>query len=524
MPAQREESPPPAPEPAPPPILVPPSLPPTTNKRRPTLEYRPGEEFAGRYRIVKLIGKGGMGAVYLAEQRTLARNVAIKLLHGTADPMTTARFQREARVIAQLQHPHIVNLIDFGDADGQLYLVMEFIDGEPLSRLVKREGALATVRVLDLAIQMAEALAVAHGMGVIHRDIKPDNLMVMKTSTGKEFLKILDFGVAKINREANDNNTIQTQAGMIVGSLRYIAPEQLESKDVTARTDMYAFGCVLYEMLTGRRVFEYQSPADCALAHLSERPKPPQVDGRPLTGPLVDIVMLCLEKDPAARPADAREALQRLIDARRAEQQQQRQQSHSPPDAPRVSARHATGLKHLGGSGITRASSPDADGVMTLQGGDMDPSLAAALASRKPSHPRVAASEPPEDPTRSPTSPSGSLRAPSSDLQLRMRPEPGRRGGNEVLIDGIVGPLASPQAPSAPSAGVALRTRSRTRDRDEGGVPVWVWILGAVLVVAFGIALGFFLSRQAPAGQPSSPPAAAAPAASPAPTPDGTSP
>ncbi len=514
MPVQREE---PAPPPDPPPIVVPPGLPPTTNKRRPTLEYRPGEEFAGRYRIVKLIGKGGMGAVYLAEQRTLARNVAIKLLHGTADPMTTARFQREARVIAQLQHPHIVNLIDFGDADGQLYLVMEFIDGEPLSRLVKREGALATVRVLDLAIQMAEALAVAHGMGVIHRDIKPDNLMVMKTSTGKEFLKILDFGVAKINRAATENNTIQTQAGMIVGSLRYIAPEQLESKDVTSRTDMYAFGCVLYEMLTGHRVFEYQSPADCALAHLSELPKPIAVDGRPLAGPLVDLVMLCLEKNPAARPADAREALQLLIDARRPEHQQQQRLRSPPSEGPRVSGRHATGLKHLGGSGLIRerSGSSDADGVMTLQGGDVEPSLAAALASRKPSHPRF---ESAEDPNRSPTSPAGQLHAPSSDLHLRVRPELGRKGGNEALIDGIVGSLAAPGS-AAPQSTADVAPRPR----QEGGVPVWVWIVGAVLVVAFGLALGFFLSRQptplkpAPTGaSASTPPTGSAPAVAPA--------
>lgn len=504
------------PEPAPPPISVPPSLPPTTNKRRPTLEYRPGEEFAGRYRIVKLIGKGGMGAVYLAEQHTLARNVAIKLLHGTADPMTTARFQREARVIAQLQHPHIVNLIDFGDANGQLYLVMEFIDGEPLSRLVKREGAMATARVLDLAIQMAEALAVAHGMGVIHRDIKPDNLMVMKTSTGKEFLKILDFGVAKINREANETNTIQTQAGMIVGSLRYIAPEQLESKDITARTDMYAVGCVLYEMLTGRRVFEYQSPADCALAHLGEKPQPPTADGRPLGGPLVDIVMHCLEKDPARRPADAREALQLLIDARRNEQQQQRQRAQSA-DAPRVSARHATGLRHLGGSGLTRerSSSADADGVMTLQGGELDAGLSAALAARRPSQPHLLAGQPPEDPTRSPTSPAGSLRTPAPELQLRQRPESGRGSGNDVLLDGLVGPLVAPSSSSSRGASadteLPARGRQRSAARDEGGVPVWIWIVGALVVVAFGIALGFFLSRQGQASPADTAPAPAAP-------------
>jgi serine/threonine protein kinase len=281
-----------------------------------SVDIEPGQLFAGRYRIEKQVGRGGMGAVYLAEQEPLARKVAIKVLHGTADETIVARFQREARLIAQLQHPHIVGLIDFGEDDGRLFLVMEYIDGEPLTNILKREAPLPPRRACEIALQIAEALAVAHDMHVVHRDVKPDNAMVIKTAGGQDFVKMLDFGVAKIKREGDAQNTIETKAGLIVGSLRYISPEQVESGDITPATDLYSFGCILYEMLTGRRVFEYPSPADCAIAHLTEKPKPPTIDKRPLVGPMVDFVMRCLEKKQGKRPADAREALKVLMACR----------------------------------------------------------------------------------------------------------------------------------------------------------------------------------------------------------------
>jgi len=284
--------------------------------RQSSVDFEPGQLFAGRYRIEKQVGRGGMGAVYLAEQEPLARKVAIKVLHGTADATIVARFQREARLIAQLQHPHIVSLIDFGEDDGRLFLALEYIDGEPLTNTLKREAPFPPRRACEIALQIAEALAVAHDINVVHRDVKPDNAMVIKTAGGQDFVKMLDFGVAKIKRESDAQNTIETKAGLIVGSLRYISPEQVESGDVTPATDMYSFGCILYEMLTGRRVFEYPSPADCAIAHLTEKPKPPTVDKRPLAGPIVDFVMRCLEKKQGKRPANAREALKVLLACR----------------------------------------------------------------------------------------------------------------------------------------------------------------------------------------------------------------
>ena len=264
--------------------------------------------FAGRYRIERKLGRGGMGSVFLATQLAVDRKVAIKVLENVSeDGVMVARFQREARVIAQLQHPNIVNLIDFGENErGQLYLVMEFIDGEALTGLIKREAPLDPARVVQIALQITEALAAAHDISVIHRDLKPDNIMMLGGGGRRDYAKILDFGIAKVKRsDPGHQDTVQTRAGLIVGSLRYISPEQVESKEVTVRTDFYALGGILYELLTGRRVFDYASPADCAIAHLTEPPKPPTLDGAPVTGPLVDLIMQCLEKQPDRRPPNA---------------------------------------------------------------------------------------------------------------------------------------------------------------------------------------------------------------------------
>ncbi|TNF36261.1 MAG: serine/threonine protein kinase, partial [Deltaproteobacteria bacterium] len=283
------------------------------------LPARDEKIFAGRYRIEKKLGRGGMGSVFLATQLIIDRKVAIKVLENVSeDGVMVARFQREARVIAKLQHPNIVNLIDFGESEhGQLFLVMEYIDGEPLTSLVKREAPLDPTRVVRIALQITEALAAAHDINVIHRDLKPDNIM-MVGSTLSDYVKILDFGIAKVKRTDPGQDTVQTRAGLIVGSLRYISPEQVESKEVTFQTDFYALGGILYELLCGHLVFDYASPADCAIAHLTEPPKPPTLGGVPLTGPLVDLIMQCLEKDPARRPPSAHKVIAMLRAAERA--------------------------------------------------------------------------------------------------------------------------------------------------------------------------------------------------------------
>ncbi|MFT7581461.1 MAG: serine/threonine protein kinase [Myxococcota bacterium] len=253
-----------------------------------------------------------MGSVYLAEQVAVGRKVAIKILeNASADDTLIQRFKREARVIAQLSHPNIVNLIEFGESkDGRLFLVMEYVDGGSLKALIKNEAPLDPQRVIDIASQILEALAAAHERSVVHRDLKPDNLMIASVSGHTDFVKVLDFGIAKVKKaEAGREDTVQTNAGLIVGSLRYISPEQVESREVTPQTDLYSFGGIVYELLTGRRVFDYPSPADCAIGHLTELPPPPVLDGRQLKGPLIDLIMQCLEKKQDRRPPSARVAL-----------------------------------------------------------------------------------------------------------------------------------------------------------------------------------------------------------------------
>ena len=260
----------------------------------------------GPYEIVAAIGAGGMGEVYKARDTRLGRTVAIKVLPpgAAADPERRRRFEQEARAVAALNHPHICTLYDIG-RDGETdYLVMELVAGETLAaRLTK--GPLPRAQAIELATQMAQALARAHGEGIVHRDLKPGNVML--TESG---VKLLDFGLAKLTPAgtlATELTSLPTEGapitgqGTIVGTLAYMAPEQLEGKDVDARTDLFAFGAVLYEMLTGRRPFEGTTQASLITAIMSADP-PPLTTFEPLTPPALDrVVRKCLAKDPRAR-------------------------------------------------------------------------------------------------------------------------------------------------------------------------------------------------------------------------------
>src|SRR3984893_12581049 len=260
----------------------------------------------GPYEILSAIGAGGMGEVYRARDTRLDRIVAIKVLptHLADRSDLRDRFEREARTIASLNHPHICTLHDIGQQDGIDYLVMEYLEGETLAqRLLK--GSLPVEQVLQFAIEIADALDKAHRKGVTHRDLKPGNIMLTKSGT-----KLLDFGLAKLRQDAapvtplselatvNDPLTAQ---GTIVGTLQYMAPEQLEGKEVDARTDICAFGAVVYELATGKRAFEGKSQASL-IAAILEREPPAMSSLEPMTPPALDrVVKKCLAKEPEKR-------------------------------------------------------------------------------------------------------------------------------------------------------------------------------------------------------------------------------
>ena len=263
------------------------------------MPLRPGTRL-GPYEILDLAGAGGMGEVYRARDVRLGRTIALKTVATPSgdDPDARARLEREARAIAALNHPHICAIHDVLEADGQTFLVMEFIEGETLAERLAR-GPLPLAELVTVATQTADALAAAHQKGIVHRDLKPSNIMLTRGG-----VKLLDFGIAKrdaVHAGATADATItdlQTAPGQLVGTAPYMAPEQLEGVPLDGRADIFAFGAILFEMATGRRAFEASSPAATVAAILSDTR--PQLSGRAPSS-LERIVAACLERDPTRR-------------------------------------------------------------------------------------------------------------------------------------------------------------------------------------------------------------------------------
>src|SRR5215813_11763054 len=267
----------------------------------------------GPYKILAQAGAGGMGEVYKAADTRLNRTVAIKVLpeHFSRDSEMKQRFEREAQTIAGLNHPHICTLYDVGQQDGTEFLVMEYLEGETLADRIAR-GPLPFDEALQVAIAIADALDKAHGKGVTHRDLKPGNVML--TDSGA---KLLDFGLAKLKQQAPSSETpspappsgTATTPGTILGTMQYMAPEQLEGKEADARTDIFAFGALVYEMVSGKRAFEGKSKAHLIAAIVSVDPEPLS-KLQPTTPPaLAFLLKRCLEKDPEDRQQTAWDVL-----------------------------------------------------------------------------------------------------------------------------------------------------------------------------------------------------------------------
>ena len=270
-----------------------------------------GRVIKGRYRVERQLGRGGMGAVYLAEQLSVGRKVALKILRGdfAHDEDFVARFRQEAQLVAALnetRNPRVTLIHDFDQAeDGGVFIVMEWLVGRTLTEVIHRER-LDVARAIRLATQIAEGLEAAHRAGVVHRDIKPQNIMVLDAS---DDIKLMDFGIARL-RDANRPSL--TRVGTMMGTPEYMSPEQIEGQDVTDKTDLYSFGVVFYEMLTGRVPFHADTPVAILTKQLNETPVAPSRVRSDIPGEVEAIVMTALAKDPAQRQRDMTEVTHAL--------------------------------------------------------------------------------------------------------------------------------------------------------------------------------------------------------------------
>ncbi|MBI4821041.1 MAG: serine/threonine protein kinase [Deltaproteobacteria bacterium] len=323
---------------------------PTRSIREPGDRHRPSDEppvrdtrigttLVGRYRVEQLVGKGGMGRVYLATQLPLNRPVAVKILSPEfqkKDPQFPRRFFLEAATAAQLNHPNTITVFDYGETEeGELFIAMEFLKGRPLSRAISADGPFSAERTLHVSMQIVRALREAHQKGIIHRDLKPGNIMLLAEGDDVDYAKVLDFGLVKLfhtdtsnhqklfEQLSNENDAEEvgelTRAGMFLGSPKYMSPEQIEGRPLDPRTDIYSLGVIMFQMLAGRVPFRGNASVEIIYKHVNQ-PVPaihevnPEADAPP---ELERLVARCLEKSQHLRPASMADLLLEMKDVRR---------------------------------------------------------------------------------------------------------------------------------------------------------------------------------------------------------------
>ncbi|HYS82501.1 MAG TPA: protein kinase [Anaeromyxobacteraceae bacterium] len=409
----------------------------------PAVDALVGQTLNGTYVLQQRIGSGGMGDVYRAIHNKLDVPVAVKLVKRALleDPAVVHRFKREARAASRLRHPNVVAVTDFGEtADGTLFMVMEFVTGKSLARVIADEGPLPESRVVHIGAQILSALSEAHANDLLHRDLKPENVMLEARRGAPDFVKVLDFGIAKVLTVGAPASTL-TQAGLVCGTPGYMSPEQLRGDDnLDPRSDLFAVGVVLYEMLTLELPFDVQTPMEMLHKHLSERiPPPSERSERPVSAALEDLVMRSMSMMREDRPPSADAMREELIggaggrgverDAARDTEQRvatevlpRRDSRRRPPPTPPPAAIEPTGPPSPASTQATAAPQPR---------GDRRPSDAGrthASSERTAARPR-----PPATPGRT---------APAA---------PGRAGAPQ-RTSGAPGPGTAPRTPARPTA------------------------------------------------------------------------
>src|SRR5271169_6666838 len=270
-----------------------------------------GSDFGPRYRIETLLGQGGMGRVYKAYDKELNRTVAIKVVRQGAMGETDAlsRFKQELVLASKISHKNILRIHDLGEVEGMKFITMAYVEGHDLHQIIKDNPKLPLERVLKFAVQLAGALAAAHGEGVVHRDLKPQNILVDKDDQ----LYVSDFGLAK---SFEDDAVGMTRVGTFLGTPRYMSPEQVEGNPADQRSDLYAYGLILYEMVTGNVPFTGETTLKVMYQRIQEKPKSPKTLNPDLPNWFVQVIMRCLERDPAVRYQRADEIVLDLQGAR----------------------------------------------------------------------------------------------------------------------------------------------------------------------------------------------------------------
>ena len=320
-----------------------------------------GSVIAEKYRIDTQIGEGGMGTIYLAHHLTLDTKIAVKVLHDhlTSKPDLAKRFHREAKAVSLLHHEHIIQVLDFGQTDdGTHFMVMEFIEGQPLDQIMVDVGRLDELAIIKIAIQICGALDEAHAKGVVHRDLKPENIMIQKRRTNPMFVKVVDFGIAKLldPKTGVQRGTKLTMDGLVCGTPEYISPEQACAKALDGRSDLYSLGVLMYELLADTLPFIAGSPLEIATLHLLQKPKPlDEYDNVSISPELHELVMQLLHKEPEKRPQEAHEVAQRLREMEITLQaKMQAERSDTAMIARHITPTHSNNLTPPGHQQLTR--------------------------------------------------------------------------------------------------------------------------------------------------------------------------